>query len=104
MPFSKAFPRTVDGSNYPRWEEVFLTEAEESQMEANTRSINIDMIKECIQDAKDILKDENLKDFQTNVIQLAIALFEKRASHVVYAKEEKAKEKFDAQGGRQGHK
>ena len=30
-----------------------------------------------------------------NVTRLAIALFEKRASHIVFLKESKAKEKFD---------
>ena len=26
MTFSKSFPRTIKGSNYPRWEEVFISE------------------------------------------------------------------------------
>jgi len=28
MAFSKSFPKTIKGSNYPRWEEVFLTDDE----------------------------------------------------------------------------
>ena len=33
MPFSKSFPRTIKGSNYPRWEEIFISEQEESEEE-----------------------------------------------------------------------
>ncbi|RMF05742.1 hypothetical protein D6764_03965 [Candidatus Woesearchaeota archaeon] len=94
MGFSKAFPVRSDKSVYPRWEDVELTEAEEKEVEALARSENIKIMKECIRDAKDILKDESLKDFQTNMVQIAIALFEKRASHAAYWKEEKARQKF----------
>jgi len=30
MPFSKSFPRTIKGSNYPKWEDVFISEEEEA--------------------------------------------------------------------------
>jgi hypothetical protein len=50
---------------------------------------------ECIEDAKKIFLEKNLKNFQSDIISLAIALFEKRASHEVYWKEAKAKDKFD---------
>ena len=43
------------------------------------------------------MASENLKDCETDTLRLAIALFEKRASHVIYWKEEKAREKFDSQ-------
>ena len=33
MAFSKSFPKTVPGSSYPQWEEVFLTEEEEKEEE-----------------------------------------------------------------------
>jgi len=52
-------------------------------------------MKQCIEDAKHIIESKNLKTYQTDMITVAIALFEKRASHIVYWKEEKAKEKFD---------
>ncbi len=95
MAFSKTFPKSSDKSVYPKWIEVFLTEAEEKEQEALCRSENIKLMKECIEDAKAIMNEKNLKKFQTNMVDIAISLFEKRASHVVYWKESKAKEKFD---------
>ena len=95
MPYSKSFPKTTDKTVYPKWEEVYLTEEEEKVVEDNARQENIALMKQCIDDARIIFKDKNLKDFQTNIIHTAIALFEKRASHSVYYKENKAKEKFD---------
>ena len=53
-------------------------------------------MKECVSDAKKIFSEQKLKDYQTDVIRIAVALFEKRASHTVYWKESKAKDKFDA--------
>lgn len=96
MAFSKSFPRQLKGQNYPVWEEVFLSEAEEKLEESKAREENIRVLKECLHDAQEILKDSKLKDFQTNAVQLAISLFEKRASHSIYWKERRAKEKFDA--------
>ncbi|MBW2965933.1 hypothetical protein KY342_02400 [Candidatus Woesearchaeota archaeon] len=95
MPFSKSFPRTIKGSNYPRWEEIFISEQEEAEEEQKCRIENIRLIKECIEDAKKIFAEKDLKRFQTDLIRTSIALFEKRASHSVYWKESKAKEKFD---------
>ncbi len=95
MAYSKNFPRTVDGSNYPRWEEFFLSEEEEKEVEEGVKKEGTELMKECIKDARLLLQEKNLDFSHTDVIQVAIALFEKRASHVVYAKERKAKEKFD---------
>ena len=94
MPFSKAFPKRVKGSTYSEWEEVELTGQEEEFEDQRARDENIKLMKQCIEDAKNILRDKNLKEFQTNIVNTAIALFEKRASHSVYFKERKAKEKF----------
>lgn len=95
MPFSKSFPKTVPGSSYPQWEEVFLTEEEEKEEEKKCREENIKIMKECISDAKEVVTKKTLKDYQTDIVNIAISLFEKRASHSVYWKESKAKEKFD---------
>lgn len=97
MPFSKSFPKTTDKSVYPKWEEVFLSEEEEKEQERLCREENIKLMKECIGDAKNIVQEKGLKDFQSDLISLAISLFEKRASHSVYWKESKCKEKFDGQ-------
>jgi len=95
MGFSKAFPKTVRGTSYPQWEEIFLTDAEESDADEQTRQENIILMKECLKDAEAMISEFGLKRFQTSLLQIAIALFEKRASHVVYHKENRAKEKFD---------
>ena len=98
MAFSKSFPKTTDKSVYPKWVEIFLTAEEEKLVEKESRAENNALMKECIDDARDIIKDKKLKEFQTNIIQTAIALFEKRASHVVWKKEALCKEKFDSMG------
>lgn len=96
MAFSKSFAKTTEKSVYPKWVEVFLSEEEEREEERKCREENIRLMKECIDDAKKIFSSEKLKGYETSVITLAIALFDKRASHSVYWKENKAKEKFDS--------
>lgn len=95
MAFSKSFPKTVEGSSYPRWEEIFLSDAEEAEQEAKCRKENIEIMKQCIDDARELMKAKSLKDYQTDLIKIASVLFEKRSSHVIYWKERKAKELFD---------
>ena len=95
MPFSKSFPKQSKTSVYPQWEEVTLTHEEETNEENKARNENIKMMKECMEDAKSIIHEKGLKDYQTDLITIAVALFEKRASHSIYWKESKAKEKFD---------
>ena len=46
------------------------------------------MFRECIEDAKKIT--------DSKIIKVALGLFDKRASHVVFLKEKKCKEKFDS--------
>ncbi len=94
MAFSKTFPKTIPGSNYPLWEEVFLTSAEELQVEEECKKTNFQLLDECLRDAK-MLTIKNGMNEDENIVRLAVALFEKRASHVVFWKESKAKEKFD---------
>lgn len=95
MAFSRRFPHDKPGSPYPAWEEVFLQDADEKKVETTQRRENVALMRECIGDAKKILFEEDLKDFQSDMIHVALALFEKRASHVVYWKEEEAKSRFD---------
>ena len=94
MAFSKTFPRTIPGSTYPLWEEVFLTEAEERLVEERCREENLQLLNECMQEAKNMAIRHGVNSDE-NVARLAVALFEKRASHVVFWKESKAKEKFE---------
>lgn len=95
MPFSKSFPKTLKGSPYPEWVEVSLKETEEKAVEELARKTNNALMKECILDAKKIMEATNLKDYQSDQIELAKSLFDKRASHVAFWKEEKCKEKFE---------
>lgn len=99
MAFSKSFPKTTDKSVYPRWEEISLTGVEETEQESLARKENIEKMHQCINDAKTIIEIEKLKPFQTDMVNMAIALFEKRGSHEIYYKENKAKEKFDERFG-----
>ena len=95
MAFSKSFPRTIEGSAYPKWEEVFITEEEEREIEQKAREENIKIMQECIDDAKALIEEKGFKGFKEDILKAAIPLFEKRASHNVYWKESRCKEKFD---------
>lgn len=96
MTFTKNFPRHIKGSPYTQWEEVKLTEQEELEEDQRSRTENIKLMEECIEDAKIIMKDKGLKDYQTDIVSIATELFEKRASHAVYYKEKRARKKFDS--------
>lgn len=95
MAFSKSFPRRSDKSNYPIWEDVSLTKEEELAAEREARVENNKLMKDCLDDAKAILADKQLKHYQADLIRIAISLFEKRASHTVWQKERKCRDKFD---------
>ena len=95
MAFQKSFPRTTDKTVYPKWEEITLDDKEELKADEEARHANNKLFEECIEDAKKIFLSKKLKDYQTDIVNVAIALFEKRASHAVYWKENAAKEKFD---------
>jgi hypothetical protein len=95
MAFVKSFPK--NGSNYPRWEEVRLTDEEVALIEKSTKEENIELFLECLNDAKQIMQASKLRAFESNAVSIAISLFEKRASHTIFRKEQKAREKFDAQ-------
>ena len=93
MVFSKSFPReTNDGST--KWEEMFFTAQEEREREQVARQENLFLIRQCVADARNVLKDEKMMDMQSHVLSVAMTLFKKRSSHAVFYKEEKCKEKF----------
>ena len=73
MGFSKSFPRTIEGSTYPIWEEIKLTDKEEQEEEVNCRKENISLMKECIEDVKGVMKDKKLKDFPQVTVRAADA-------------------------------
>ncbi|MAG16098.1 hypothetical protein CMO88_03485 [Candidatus Woesearchaeota archaeon] len=88
MVFSKRFPKTTEGSVYPKWVEISLTEEEEKEVEQLAREEHVKLFKDCVEDAK--------KVDDAGSISIALGLFDKRASHVVFLKEKKCKEKFEA--------
>jgi len=95
MAFSKTFPKSSDKSVYPRWEEIYLSEEEERNAEIECRERNIRIMQECIDDAKGIVHEKRLLENQNLIIDVARSLFEKRASHEIFHKENRAKEKFN---------
>jgi len=95
MVFSKTFPRTLKGSNYPIWEEINLSDEEEKEIEERAKKENSELMRECIDEAKKIIEEKGFKDYQSDVIRIAISIFDKISSHQVYHKEKVAKEKFD---------
>ncbi|MBN1274971.1 hypothetical protein JXA12_01640 [Candidatus Woesearchaeota archaeon] len=95
MAFSKPFPKRSDKSVYPQWEDVTLTPEEEAKAEKACREANQKIMAECLEDAEKLLVGKGLKGYETSMTQVAASLFEKRASHVAYWKEELAREKFE---------
>ena len=95
MAFSKSFPKKSNKSVYPNWEEISLSNEEEKEIEDKARIENNLLFSECVDDAKKLFQEKNLKEYQTDIINTAISLFEKRASHEIFWKENAAKEKFD---------
>lgn len=96
MAFTKRLPTERKGSPFARWEEVTLSSDEEREVEEQHRQEDIRLMRECLEDARKIFFEEGLKEFQSNVVDVAVALFNQRSRHVVYWKEERAKKKLDA--------
>jgi hypothetical protein len=94
MNFSKTFPRTTKESSYPIWEEIVLSEEEEKLAQEECRRENYFILDESLEEAKSLAIKHGMNTDENRVL-IAIALFEKRASHVIFWKENKAKEKFD---------
>lgn len=95
MSYSKSFPRDVKGST--QWQEVYLTLAEDQQEEERARKENLSLMKQCMEDATTIMRTKSLQAYQSDLVAIAVTLFAKRASHTVYWKDRKCKEKFDQQ-------
>ena len=95
MAFTKSFPRRMDKSNYPIWEDISLSPEEEAAVEREARVENHRVMKECLDDARAILAEKQMKVYQADITRIATALFGKRASHQVWWKERKCREKFE---------
>ncbi len=94
MAFSKSFPRRGK-SNNTIWEDIVLTVEEEAAAEREADEDNKRLMDECLEEAKALLSVKDLNVYQADLVRIAVALFEKRASHSVYWKERKCRDKFD---------
>ena len=60
MAFSKKFPKDVEGSNYPEWKEIILTDEEEGQAEEEASKPDInDQSKYLVDQKIEVLKSLN---------------------------------------------
>lgn len=96
MAFTKSFPVQKTEGSYTSWKEISLDHDEEKHAEEKARDDHIRQFQECLDDAKEILLKTGMKQFDPNIIAVANTLFEKRASHTSYYKEDAARKKFNA--------
>jgi flagellar biosynthesis regulator FlbT len=94
MGFQKSFRQTSDKSAYPKWVEIELTEEEEREAEKQARRQHLRTMLRCIKDAKLLQEKSGLEG---HTVDLAKSLFDKQASHEVFYKERRAKQKMDEQ-------
>ncbi len=97
MAFYKRFPKHTEGSVYPKWVEITLSEDEERDVEQKAREEQAGLFKECLDDAEKLASERNMKLSHADIISIASEFFDKRASHVVYLKEKASRKKFDRQ-------
>ena len=95
MVFRKSFPRRVEGINYPVWEEVVLSSEEEKNVELDNRKENLKIMHTCIKDTELLFDKLGYERKQRDIINVAIALFDKQSSHVAFKKEEYSQDKFN---------
>ncbi|MCF7861294.1 hypothetical protein K9M79_03525 [Candidatus Woesearchaeota archaeon] len=94
MTYIKSFPRTKDSTTH--WVDIKLDDKEEQKVSAIHRNLNKNLYQQCLKDAAVILEKSEMKEFQTNIVQIATALFNKRSSHLVYSKDSYCREKLEA--------
>lgn len=91
--FTKSFPKNINGVTV--WEETILNTFEEKTVEKQAREDQVNLLLECLRDAKEIMDKAHFKYQQSQRLSIALSLFQKRGSHVVFKKEEKCREKFN---------
>jgi hypothetical protein len=94
MAFTKSFPKKIAPNLPPVWEEIALSEQEEKDIENKCKRQNYFLLDECLQASKSLAIKHSINTDE-NRTKIAIALFEKLASHSVFFKERAAKEKFE---------
>ena len=78
----------------PVWREIDLSHEEEFNEEQKARREYATLMKVCVDDAKRILEEKGMPEYQSDVVNIALTLFRKRASHVTYLKDNKCRDKF----------
>ncbi|MFC1734205.1 hypothetical protein ACFL6I_28205 [candidate division KSB1 bacterium] len=53
------------------------------------------LMRKCIDEAKKLLEEMGFREYQSDILGIALALFRKQSSHIVYWKDNRCKEKFD---------
>lgn len=71
-----------------------MSEEEEKQVEEECKQENFKLLDDSLRQAKTLVIKHAINT-EDNVARLAVALFEKQASHVIFWKESRAKEKFE---------
>ena len=73
--------------------EVKLTDEEEKEVEKECLLNNIKLLKECLKISEQIIQEEKLHN--RNKLRIAIALYEKQSSHMVYWKDKYCRMKLE---------
>ena len=92
--FTKSFPKDINGATV--WQEINLSTYEEKKVEKDSREDQVSLLLECLRDAKEIMDKAHFEYHQSQRLSIALSLFGKRSSHVVFKKEEKCREKFNS--------
>lgn len=96
MTYSKRFPKDTPASVHPQWIEISLSDDEEREVKKQARSKHASQLAQCLVDAKKVAKLSEVHADPSEIVNLARSLFDKQASHTVFYKERRAKEKFDS--------
>jgi hypothetical protein len=91
MVFSKSFPKYFGKSI---WEIVSIDDSLEKEVEKRVLNENVVFMERSIENARQIFIQMKLKPVQSDIVIVAIALFEKRACHELYHKEDACKRIF----------
>lgn len=87
-----AFYKAIQQNKYSK--EVKLNDEEEREVELLARAYNVELMRQFLEIAEEIIRDEGLKE--EDRVQIALVLFEKEASHAVYWKERACRMKLEA--------
>ena len=91
-----AFVKRFSGNNEKDvWREVSLTDDEELLAEEIAFDENLRLMAECIVCAKNIAKSMELKEYQSDIVSVALALFHNVSKTQIMHKEEMCMEKFE---------